>query len=491
MFQAMKLKSFKLLSWLTVALIVSSCASLLPSRPQTQAIVAPPPNVKTVPTPSTKVSKVTEPIPLTDAEHVEQIEALTIDDVVQQAEPSAHNLYDNSRYDFPITLNAKVEQYMDYFTGRGRPHFERYLARSSRYIPLMRQILKNEGLPEDLVYLAMIESGFNLTAFSRAKAVGPWQFMSGTGKRYGLKIDSYVDERQDPIRATVAAARYLKDLYLMFESWYLAAAAYNAGEYRILRATKALNTNNYWAIAQSNHIRRETKDYVPKLIAAAILAKNAEKYNFTRIDYQEPFDFETVTLSYPLRLNDLARYIDISPGEVTGLNPELKRGMVPPYARDYALRVPVGTSVLVERALATHKDTLSRPARPREYVIKKGDHLHAVAKKMGVSLQELVSLNNLNRRNKVYPGQRLRLPPDAYTLVSGQPERTIAKTRARKPTPKAVPKVKVVVHTVKQGESLWSIAEKYEVTVDHIYRKNQLRNSKIIPGRRLTIQPNA
>ncbi|MEZ4751578.1 MAG: lytic transglycosylase domain-containing protein [Bdellovibrionota bacterium] len=173
--------------------------------------------------------------------NVEKIESLTIDDVVKREEPSTAGLYDNSRYDFPITINSKVEGWMDYFTGRGRVHFERYLGRSSRYIPLMKHILRNAGLPEDLVYLAMIESGFNIRAQAMARAVGPWQFMPATGTRYGLRVDSWIDERQDPIRSTEAAARYLKDLYLMFESWYLAAAAYNAGENKLLRAVRELD----------------------------------------------------------------------------------------------------------------------------------------------------------------------------------------------------------------------------------------------------------
>ena len=208
------------------------------------------------------------------------IENITIEDILRNEEPNTQTLYDNSRYDFPITMNSKVEGWIDYFTGRGRDHMERYLSRSSRYMPIMRKILKQEGVPEDLVYLALIESGFNLQAKSRAKAVGPWQFIRSTGIRYGLRVDAWIDERQDPIQSTVVAAKYLKDLYLMFESWYLAASAYNSGEYKILRAIETLKTNNYWRICKSRAIRRETKDYVPKLVAAAIIAKNPARYEF-------------------------------------------------------------------------------------------------------------------------------------------------------------------------------------------------------------------
>src|SRR5512138_2640421 len=181
--------------------------------------------------------------------------------------------------DIPLTLNSKVEYFVRYFQTSGRNAFSRWLSRSERYIPMMKEVLKKEGLPEDLVYLAMIESGFSPHAYSVAAAVGPWQFMSATGKRYALRIDQWIDERRDPLKSSVAAALYLKELYSLFNNdWYLAAAGYNAGENKILRAIDMYNTRDFWEISRGSYLKRETKDYVPKLLAAAIIAKEPAKY---------------------------------------------------------------------------------------------------------------------------------------------------------------------------------------------------------------------
>ncbi|MFN7685250.1 MAG: transglycosylase SLT domain-containing protein [Oligoflexia bacterium] len=186
----------------------------------------------------------------------------------------------NTDFDFPITLNSRVEFWVNYFNGRGRPHFERYLERSEYFIPYIRPILKQAGMPEDLVYLAMIESGFNNHARSHAKAVGPWQFISATGKRYGLMVNWWVDERRDTRKSTLAAVEYLRELFQMFNSWELAAAAYNAGEAKIARGIRRYGTKDFWALSRHRFLRQETRDYVPKIIAAAIVAKNRTQFGF-------------------------------------------------------------------------------------------------------------------------------------------------------------------------------------------------------------------
>lgn len=415
--------------------------------------------------------------PLTESQRAAQIENSTIEEVIRIEEPNTHTLYDNSRYDFPITMNSRVEGWIDYFTGRGRSHMERYLGRSSRYIPMMKQTLKKAGLPEDLVYLALIESGFNLRAKSHARAVGAWQFIKATGKRYGLRVDAWIDERRDPIRSTEAAARYLKDLYLMFESWYLAASAYNAGEYKILRAIDKAKTNNFWSIAQTRLIRRETKDYVPKLIAAAIIAKNPAKYGFEDIAYQDPLEFEIVTVDFPIAIKEVAKLVDAPEEEIEDLNPELRRGVVPPGMGSYELRIPVGSRVLVERALTAIRTQVSDSEMPRQYTIRRGDTLRSVARQHRMSYKELANVNNLGPKERLSPGTKLILPGTS-----------VGKGKVSEAVLQKVNAEGFVFHTVRSGESLWSISEKYDVTIQNIFRWNGLRKSKIMPGTKLKIK---
>ena len=419
----------------------------------------------------------------------EDIENATIEEVIRIEEPNTQNLYDNSRYDFPITVNAKVEGWIDYFTGRGRPHMERYLSRSSKYIPLMKQILKRNGLPEDLVYLALIESGFNMRAKSRARAVGPWQFMKATGKRYGLRVDAWIDERRDPLRSTEAAAKYLKDLYLMFESWYLAASAYNAGEYKILRAIESLKTNNYWRICTTKTIRRETKDYVPKLIAAAIIAKNPKKYGFD-ITFEEALSFEVVRVDFPIQLKDIANFVDVSEDDILDLNPELARGMVPPLAGLYEVRVPVGSRVVVERAIASMRSKGSKGLKgvdlPTEYLVKNGDTLARISKKYKIRVGELANVNNLSPREKLSPGSTILIPRKGITTAAASKQQ--ATPRLKRAVGSGKDDDSYFIHVVRRGESLWTISEKYNVTIQEIFRWNKLQKSRIFPGKKLRIR---
>lgn len=187
----------------------------------------------------------------------------------------------NSKFDIPVLMNPTVEHWMSYFTGKGRKYFEKYMLRSRYFIPTISKVLKSHNMPQDLVYLAMIESGFNNSAKSRARAVGPWQFMRQTGQRYGLTVDYWLDERRDTRKSTLAAIAYLKELYEEFGSWELAAAGYNAGENKVRRAIAKYRTSDFWEIARHRFFKRETRDYVPKIMAAAILAKNPEQFGFT------------------------------------------------------------------------------------------------------------------------------------------------------------------------------------------------------------------
>ena len=472
---------FKSLKWVLSCLCLAACSTT--TQTVTSVAQVEPGNSG----PSAQISSGVIPLQSENSPRTARdIETLTIDDVIKLEEPNTQNLYDNSRYDFPITVNSRVEGWIDYFTGKGRGHMERYLSRSSRYMPLMKQLFKKAGLPEDLVYLALIESGFNLKAKSRAKAVGPWQFMKATGKRYGLRVDAWVDERRDPIRSTEAAANYLKDLYLMFESWYLAASAYNAGEYKVLRAIEETKTNNYWRICETKMLRRETKDYVPKLIAAAIIAKNPTKYGFSEVDYQEPLQFDTVQISTPAKLKAIAQLIHVPEEDMLELNPSFSRSITPPTGGPYDLRVPPGTKVLLERTLASNAPEIKATDLPAQVTVKSGETLKTIANRYKIALKSLAGFNNLSTKEEIKTGTTILLPkgtaprpPTKVTLEEGQ---------SRSPSSTTSTGDDYFMHTVKSGESLWSISEQYNVTVQNIFKWNGMTKSKIMPGKKLKIK---
>lgn len=242
--------------------------------------------------------------------------------------------------DLPTVLNGPVQAYLRGFSTTQKVVFETYLSRSGRYLPMMRLIFKEHGLPQDLVYLALVESGFNPWARSLAEAIGPWQFIEGTARRYDLKVNYWVDERRDPEKATRAAARYLKDLYHQFGCWYLAAAAYNAGEHRVGNAMQETAVSDFWTLAKNGCLPRETCQYVPKFIAAALIAKNPRKYGFNEVVYQRQLDYERVKVPGGTDLKAFARSLDVTPQVFRELNPELQRDMAPKQEQGYFLKIP-------------------------------------------------------------------------------------------------------------------------------------------------------
>ncbi|MBT7669577.1 MAG: lytic transglycosylase domain-containing protein, partial [Bdellovibrionales bacterium] len=253
-----------------------------------------------------------------------------------------HLKLNNYYFDFPVVYNAAVKKWIDYFLTRGRGFFERYGSRAGRYAPLMGEILESRGLPRDLIFLAMAESGFQTHAKSWAKAVGPWQFMPYTGKRFGLKIDWYIDQRRDPIRSTIAAANYLTKLYGDFEAWELAAAAYNAGEGKIRRAIRRYRTESFWKLRKGRYLRSETKNYVPKIMALAIIGKNLAAFGMENLEFRQPLDFEEISVGPNVDLVNLAQALKVSFKELQRLNPEILRWFTPPNVEEYILRVPLG-----------------------------------------------------------------------------------------------------------------------------------------------------
>ena len=242
------------------------------------------------------------------------------EDIAQVDEVIDESSFEVKPYHIPMILNDSVENHLEYFKTRGRDVFQRWLDRSARYIPMMKEIIREKNLPEDLVYVAMIESGFNPYAVSWAKAVGPWQFMPATGKNYGLKIDWWIDERKDPVKSTHAAAEHFKDLYNLFGSWPLALASYNAGAGKVQRAVLRTRSEDFWDLKASRYIRKETKNYIPKYMAATIIAKNPEAYGFT-LSTIEPFNYDEVEISGMTDLRLIARCAGCTYEEIKEMNP--------------------------------------------------------------------------------------------------------------------------------------------------------------------------
>jgi Transglycosylase SLT domain len=254
-------------------------------------------------------------------------------------------------FDVPIQMNKQVRAYLVYFSTERKEVIKNYLARSTRYLPMIKEVFDENGLPEDLAYLAMIESGFNCKAYSPAAASGMWQFVKGTGIRYGLTVDSYVDERRDPEKSTRAAAKYLLDLYKQFGSWYLAAASYNCGEGRVQRELDQSNHKNFWELSANMCLPTETNNYVPQMIAATIIAKNPEKFGFGKIAYQPPVKCDRVQVDEPTSLKAAAFATNRPEEDIQALNPELLRGVTPPDSPNYTLNLPANSKELFTRNL--------------------------------------------------------------------------------------------------------------------------------------------
>jgi membrane-bound lytic murein transglycosylase D len=334
---------------------------------------------------------------------------------ISTEEPSA----DDSLYDIPIVRTPSLETHLRFFHTAIRNRFEQWLNRLSRYKPLVDKIFLEFDLPSDLVFLSLVESGFNPHAYSRARATGPWQFMKGTARLYGLRVDQYVDERRDPIKSTVAAARYLRDLYDLFGTWPLAMAAYNAGEGKVMRALHKAQAETFWDITRTKHLKRETKEYVPRFMAATMIAKNPDRYGFS----QEPIDvheFEEVVVRRTVHLRTVADATGIPFTELKQLNPELRRDVTPPGDSEYLLKVPVGAKSTVEQKLETLKPWkppvwfVKKPSDRKEssewYRVRFGDSLWKIAKRFNVTVKELKDWNNLTGR-RIKPGDLLALAP--------------------------------------------------------------------------------
>lgn len=392
--------------------------------------------------------------------------------------------------DIPIPLNERVLRYVELFQGRLREFLTEGLARGAKYLPMIQTVFRAEGLPLDLAYVPLIESAFKPSALSKAKAKGVWQFMRGTGIENGLQHDWYIDERSDPDKATRAAAKYLKTLYGMFDDWHLALASYNGGPGRMQRAVKRSGRDDFWSLtATSRYLPRETREYVPMILAAVIIARNPAQYGFD-FTPEAPHATETVMLPAAVDLRRVAEWAGASADKIQQLNPELRRWTTPLRDSDYELHVPEGTAERVRAALVeANRDSLNAL---QWHTVKRGESLATIARKLSVSRADLAEANYLPTSARVQAGQKLLIPrmPSAALLARAASGDTandaVAAVFEEDPAPQETAPTRVV-YRVRAGDTLSSIARKHRTTIGNLKAWNNLRTSRLSIGARLVI----
>jgi len=396
-----------------------------------------------------------------------------------------------AKYDIPVELNDAVVAYVRFFQTDARAPFAHWLSRSGRFLPLVRPVLEKQGVPVDLVYLSMIESGFNPYAYSTAKAAGMWQFVVGTSRRYGLLTDFWVDERRDPLKSTLAAARYLRDLKNRFHGdWYLAWAGYNAGEGKIDRAIRNESTTNFWRMMEKGRtLRAETKHYVPKLIAAALIAKHPERFGF-HVEFEVPWQVDEVTVADATDLHVIAKAAGTDFDTVRDLNPELRRFCTPPGS--WTIRLPKGSKEAFTEAYAKlgAAERLSFTA----HRVEKGEPLGKIARAYGVPEQAILRTNGFKTVRQIRVGAILVIPmaQSKSGLAAGQLLED-RRSRAARAQGRAAPFASSAVtqaaerraspsaqgsYRVKPGDSLWNIAARFSTTVERLKRLNGLNGRR-------------
>jgi len=400
----------------------------------------------------------------------------------------------SNRHDVPIPVNQRVLSYIQMFQGRLHDFIEEGMKRGSKYLPMIQNVFRAEGLPLDLAYVPLVESAFKPNALSRVNAKGVWQFMAGTAAENGLRRDWYIDERSDPEKATVAAARYLKTLANMFNGdWHLALASYNGGPGRLQRAMSKAQKEDFWALADKPKILpRETREYVPMILAAIVIARNPAQYGF---DFQPeaPHNYDKVTLPRAVDLRRVAEWTDRGIDEIQALNPELRRWTTPVKDTNYELKVPAGTGDIVLSKLASAPT--ADLASLKYYTVKHGETLATIARKLHVSRADLADANDLRVSAPVAPGRKLVVPHEATVLMAVRTDRTVPAADSHSTVaqagqlaePAASSRVKAT-YQVKQGDSLASIAKLFKTTIASIKTWNpRLSGDRVVSGQRLTV----
>lgn len=469
--------------------------------------------------------------------------------------PIAEKNIKKGEYTIPVYYDEKVQFYLDLYGVRLADIFQKWIDRSNKYKNIVTQIFQKEGVPLDLVYLAFVESGFNPVVVSHAGATGMWQFIQSTGQLYGLNNNFWVDDRRDFLKSTKAAARHLKDLYNIFGDWYLSLAAYNAGAYKVISAIEKYNTKDFKELCKYNFLRDETKDYIPKFIAIMMLYKNAMSYGFTNTDMPELF-FETMEFDRPVNLFAIANIIGTSYEALKELNPQLKRPITPPgekfilkipYGTKEILQskvdeLPYDELILVHIYYPKKNDSLETIANkfkvtqnditnlngyyvssmyknrplfipiknlykkydiikmakaitydlPRVYVVRRGDTLYGISRKLGIPIIKLTAINSKLNPNRIRPGDPVIIPFGSAQLIAynNEPQKIATKTHISTNIQKNIKKraFNNRYYTVKRGDTLWNIAKKFNTSVAELKNRNKLYSANtLLPGKKLKI----
>jgi membrane-bound lytic murein transglycosylase D len=382
--------------------------------------------------------------------------------------------------EIPITMNAYVTAEIKRFTGPERTFFIQSMERAARYRPYIVQELKKAGLPEELSWLPLVESGFKLRALSSARALGLWQFIPSTGHKFGLNRNHYVDERMDPEKSTLAAIAYLNELHNLFGDWTTALASYNCGEYRVLRTIRRQKINyldNFWDLHQN--LPRETSRYVPRFLATLHIVNNLEKYNIVIKNPLVPLEYESFAVKKQVRLKDIAKAIDIDAQLLAKLNPELRHALLPPET--YQLKIPKEKAAVFLAKLDSIKTTYSPPPMYVYHRVRKGETLSGISRKYKTSVSTISRANNISKSHRIYAGKVLKIPSRQYTINP-----VVATETDLKGNSQGTP----IRYKVNRGDNLWIIAKRFSTTTKQIMAVNKLPNTNLHIGQTLYITPN-
>jgi membrane-bound lytic murein transglycosylase D len=387
----------------------------------------------------------------------------------------AHEDLLDSRFDIPVVLNESVLKFLRYYRTRGHRVMTEGLKRSGKYLGLFRKIFREEGVPLDLIYVAHVESLYKPRALSRARAKGIWQFVRGTGSVYGLKQTWWIDERSDILKSTSAAARHLRDLYDRFGDWYLALAAYNSGAGRVGRVLKRNGQMDYWKMVKRRLLPRETRNYVPSILASMIIFKSPERYGF-HVDRDPEIEFEMLPIKEQVDLEVAAELINVPTSLLMEYNPELRRGITPFDYPGYLMKVPIGMASPLRAGLA--KLPPDKRIRVRHHRVESGQTLSLIASRYGSSIQAIAEVNRIRNIHRLRLGQDLIIPLRGALAARGRGVRKSSGSADE--------------HIVHRGETLGKIARIYGVRLSDLLRWNNLRRRQVIhPGQAIKVKPQA